>query len=113
MLFVSSLHLLWSENALCLFIILLLFKNFKFYIGVDLINSVVLVAGLQWSHWYTYYASVLLKILFTFRLLQSIEQSSTCYTVGPCWFSILNVTVCTCLSQTPNLSLPPLLPLPP
>ena len=25
-----------------------------------------------------------------------------CYTVGPCWLSIFNITVCTCLSQTPH-----------
>ena len=26
-------------------------------------------------------------------LFQNIEQSSLCYTVGPCWLSILNITV--------------------
>ena len=51
---------------LCLFIMFLLFKNFKFCIGVYLTNSVVLAAGVQWSDCYTYYASVLLKILFPF-----------------------------------------------
>ena len=30
-----------------------------------------------------------------------IEQSSTCYMLGPCWLSILNIAVCTCPSQTP------------
>ena len=47
------------------------------------------------------------------RLPYKIEQSSLCYTVGPCWFSILNIVVYTCPSQTPYLSLPPILPLPP
>ena len=37
----------------------------------------------------------------------SIEQSSVCCTVGPCWLPILNIAVCTCPSQTPSLSLPP------
>ena len=32
---------------------------------------------------------ILLKILFHYRLLQDIESSSLCYTVGPCWLSIL------------------------
>ena len=31
----------------------------------------------------------------SFRLLQSIGQSSLCYTVGPWWLSILNIPVCT------------------
>ena len=52
------------------------------------------------------YPCILFQILFPFRLLQSIKQSSLCCTVGPCWLSILNVAVCTCWSQTPNLSLP-------
>ena len=29
-----------------------------------------------------------------------IQQSCLCYTVGPCWLSILNIAVCTCPSQT-------------
>ena len=29
------------------------------------------------------------------RLLHNIDQSSLCYTVGPCWLSVLNVAVCT------------------
>ena len=33
------------------------------------------------------------------RLPHSIKQSSMCYTVGPCWLSILNIAVCTCPSQ--------------
>ena len=40
--------------------------------------------------------------------LQSIEQSSLCYTVGPYQLSILYIVVCICQSQSPNLSLPPL-----
>ena len=37
------------------------------------------------------------------------EQSSLCYTVGPCWLSILNIAVCTRWSKTPYLTsnLPP------
>ena len=33
--------------------------------------------------------SILFQILSPFRLLHNIEQSSLCYTVGPCWSSIL------------------------
>ena len=31
--------------------------------------------------------SIIFQVLFPFRLLQSTEQSSLCYTVGPCWLS--------------------------
>ena len=34
------------------------------------------------------HVSILFQSLFPFRLLQSIEQSFLCYTVGPCWLSI-------------------------
>ena len=29
-----------------------------------------------------------------FRLSHNVEQSSLCYTVGPCWLSILNIEMC-------------------
>ena len=43
------------------------------------------------SDWTT--TTILFKILFPFRLLQSTEQSSLCCTIGPCWLSILNIAV--------------------
>ena len=68
----------------------------------------VLVSGVQQSDSVIHkHVSILFQILFPFGLLQSIEQSSLGHTVGPCWLSILNIAVCTCQSQTPNLSLPP------
>ena len=74
-----------------------IFLNFLFYIGVELINNVVLVSGVQQSDSVTHiHVSVLSQILFPIRLLQSIEQGSLCYTVGPCGLSILNTAVCTC-----------------
>ena len=76
-----------------------------------MINNVVLVSGVQQSDSVIHiYVSILFQILFPFRLLYNIEQSFLCYTVGPCWLSILDIAVCTCRSQTPNLSLPPLSP---
>ena len=78
------------------------FFNFLFYIRVKLINNVVLVSGVQQSDSVIHiHVSLLFQILFPIRLLQNIEQSSLCYTVGPCWLSILNIAVCTCQSQTP------------
>ena len=56
------------------------------------------------------YRFILYQILFRLRLLQNIEQSSLCYTVGPYYLSILYIAVCICLSQPPNLSLPPPFP---
>ena len=37
----------------------------------------------------------------TSRLPHNVEQSSMCYTVDPCWLSILNTAVWTCPSHTP------------
>ena len=52
------------------------------------------------------HVSILFQVLLPFRLLQNMEESSLCYTVGLCWLSILNIAVCICQSQPPNLSLP-------
>ena len=49
---------------------------------------------------------ILFHILFHYGLLQDIEYSSLCYTVGPCCLSILYI-----LSLTTTLPPPPLLPL--
>ena len=42
--------------------------------------------------------------------LQSIEQTSLCYTVGPYLLPILYIVVCICQSQSPTFSLPPFPP---
>ena len=61
---------------------------------------------------FTYWTELILfQILFPVRLLQNIEPRSLCYTIGPCWFSILNKTVCACCLKLPNYApLPQLLP---
>ena len=60
------------------------FFNFLFYIGVQLINNAVLISGVQQSDLVIHICvSILFQILFPFRLLHNIEQSSPCYTVGP------------------------------
>ena len=62
-----------------------------------MINNVVIVSGVQQSDSVIHvHVSILFQILFSFILLHNIEQSSLCYTVGPCWLSILNIAVCTC-----------------
>ena len=61
----------------------------------------MLVSGVEQSDSVIHmHVSVLFQILFPFRLLQNTEQSSLCYTVGPCLLSILNIAVCTCQSQS-------------
>ena len=71
-------------------------KFFLFYIGAWLIKNVVLVSRVQQSDSViNIHVSILFQIPFPFRLLQNIEQCSLCYTVDPCWLSILNIAVCT------------------
>ena len=45
------------------------------------------------------------RFFFPYRLLQNIEYSSLCYSVGPCWLSILYIAVCICLKSTLENSL--------
>ena len=40
------------------------------------------------------YVSILPQTPLPSRMPYNIEQSSLCYTVGPCWLSILNIAVC-------------------
>ena len=37
------------------------------------------------------YIYILFQILFPYRLLQNTESGSLCYTVDPCWLSILYI----------------------
>ena len=70
-----------------------------------MINNVVLVSGVEQSDSVIHiHVPILFQILFPFRLLQNIEQSSLCHTVGPCWLSILNIVVWICMEtqKTPN-----------
>ena len=39
------------------------------------------------------------QIVLPIRLLQNIEQGFLCYTVDPCWLSILNIALCTYIQQ--------------
>ena len=72
----------------------------------------MIVSGVQQSDSVIHiHVSILFQILFPFRLLHNIEQSSLCYTVGPCWLSILNIAVCNVSPKLPNYPSP--LPFPP
>ena len=68
----------------------------------ELINNVVLVSGARQTNSVLHiFVSTAFQILFPFRLLRNIKQSSLHWTAGPCWFSMLNTAVCPCPSQTP------------
>ena len=56
---------------------------------------------------FIYMTHTLFQVLSHYGLLQDIECSSLCCTVGPCCSLVLHTVVCICYSQTPNLSLPP------
>ena len=74
-----------------------------------MIYKVVLVSGVQQSNLVTHtHVSIRFQILFPSRSLQSIEDSSLYYTIGPCWLSILYIVVCVCVcsSQALDLCLP-------
>ena len=56
----------------------------------------MLVSGIQKGDSVIHiWVSITFQILFPFKLLQNTEQSSLCYTVGPCLLSILNIAECT------------------
>ena len=63
------------------------------------------------AKWFSYTCvSIPFPIFFPFRLLQNIEQSSLCYTVGPCWLSIFNVVMFMSIPKSqfiPPLTFPP------
>ena len=66
-----------------------------------MINNVVIVSGVQQSDSVMHiHVSILFQILFPFRLLHNIEQSFLCYTVGPCWLSILNIATIRSIDQS-------------
>ena len=77
-------------------------KTFLFHSGAYPINSVVIVSGGQQRDKALHiYVSILPQTFLPSRLLHNTEQISLCHTVGPCWLSISNIAVCSCLSQTP------------
>ena len=67
------------------------FFNFVL-VNSHLTNNVVIDSGKQQRDSAKYrHASILSQTLLPSRLPHNIEQSSICYTVGPCWLSILNI----------------------
>ena len=81
-------HLLWrnfySDSLSILFFFQLIF------IRVYLLYNVVLVSSVEQSESAMCIHVTLFWISFSFRLPQSIEQSSLCYTIGPLLIFILS-----------------------
>jgi len=72
-------YISWYSLSFIYFIL-----NFLFCIGVQLINSVVIVSGKQWKDSVTHtHVSILPQTPLPSRLPQNIEQSSMCCTVSP------------------------------
>ena len=66
-----------------------------------MINNAVIVSGVLQSDSIIHICvSILFQILLPFMLLHNIEQSSLCYTVGPCLLSIVDIAECSRPSQT-------------
>ena len=68
-----------------------IFFNFYFILEYNWLTMLKYMAKwfcYTYSCFYSFFQSLL-----PFRLLQTIKQSSLCYTVGPCWLSILNIAV--------------------
>lgn len=62
------------------------------FIEVWLNYNVMLVSVIQ----FYIYKIILFQIIFLYSLSENIEYSYLCYTVGPCWLSILYLVVCIC-----------------
>ena len=61
------------------------------YIGAQFIKN-VLVSGVQQRDSVAHiHVFIIFQFFFLFKLLQNIEQSSSCYTIGPYWLSVLSI----------------------
>lgn len=58
-------------------------------------KDVLLVTGVQQSKSViSIQVYILIQIVFPLGLLQNIELSSLCYTLGPCWLPVLYMIMC-------------------
>ena len=61
------------------------FTLFLFYIGVQLIYTIVLASGVRQSDSLIHtHVSILFQVLSPYRPIENIKQSSLCYTVDSC-----------------------------
>ena len=83
-----------------------LYFLFLIFNGVQLIQLHQFQVHSKVNPLYIYIYPLFFQILFPYRSLQSIEQSSLCYTVGSYQLSIFYIVVCICQYQPSNLSSP-------
>ena len=96
-----------KENPSRLEYILFFFFLLLFYIGVQLINNVVIVSsGQERESVIPGHVSICLQTPLPSRLPRNTEQSYLCYMVGPCWLSILNMQYVRVHSELPNYPFP-------
>ena len=58
-------------------------------VDITIVNLQSFVSFMYIAKWFSYWLSILFKILFHYMLLQDIEYSSLCYTVSPyCLFYV-------------------------
>ena len=89
-----SLHEISFIYLFCFYFLLF---SFSAYIGIYSINNVVIVSGGQQRDSAMHmHVSVLPQTPLASGLLHNIEQCSFCCIAGPCWWSTLNIGVCTC-----------------
>ena len=92
---------LFIQIVIIMLTVLFLKKTFDFVLGyTQLTNNVVTVSGDQGRGVQPYMYPFSPKP-HSHPGCQSPEQSFLCCTEDPCWLCILNIALCTCLSQTP------------
>ena len=70
-------------------------------------NKVVTISGEQRRDSAVHmHVSVLPQTPLPSRPAHHLEQSFLCYTVGPCWLSILNIAMCIPMSIPSSLTIP-------
>ena len=114
LLFLLSLTLFSIHSNFILFSKIGIFYFLLFFLifsGVDLFYNVVLVSGVkqsklpvyqQWIYIYPLFF-IFFRFFFSYRPLQSIDQSSLCFIVGPYYLSILCGSVYMSISVSHSL----------
>ena len=98
----GSLTCFWLLKIIWVEVILDALKVFFYWTVVDLQCFVSFGSTAKWFSAYIH-----THILLHYSLLQDIDYSPLCFTVGPCWLSILYIIVCMHYSHTSNLSFLP------
>ena len=99
---IDNIHYYGNIHNGILFLLVFTFYFFKpvfFMVYSQLANVIVSSENWRYPAIHTH-VSILSQTPLPYRLPHNIEESSLCYTVGPCWLSILNMVVWACPPQT-------------